>query len=497
MVRDFGNTDYRTDNLNNGTTTPISTTAGVATELMDNKTLTLTVRPTNDHPTISTTALGTTSTVTLAAPLTTPPLADLVLEEDNVDGLAFSGIVVADPLDQPFDPHETVMQLTLTVTNGGLTFNTSGTTLTTNSVLANADGSAPDPTNVNAPPASTYEVAQFIGTTTQLNAVLASVVYFNDLNFNTEDATYFDNLVVKLNDLGNTDYRTAGYAVPGHTMNNNPAEAGGQHLSDLNNVTLPITVLPMNDAPVLTADPSTVTTSTLGITPLPPNLTFDEDSFGGLTFSGIRVNETPDDKYDPDDVIVDVMLTVVHGGLKITTAAGITIRAGATTLATADGTFPDRARIQRHGCLRSADSAWLGCSARCRVGYADLLQRQELQHGRSAGQRSRCRLWSGILAIRIIARTTLIMARGSDQYDGGRCDGVDGQQDVDIDGASDERSSRRSVRRPGDDSTVTPARATPPLADLDGGRQRDGLASVGLWLPIRWISPDPHETVSS
>ena len=56
----------------------------------------------------------------------------------------------------------------------------------------------------------------------------------------------------------------------------------------------------------------------------------------------IRVFETPDDTYDPDVVVVNVTLSVLHGGLTIDET---NLTRGAFALADADGVAPDAANV--------------------------------------------------------------------------------------------------------------------------------------------------------
>jgi hypothetical protein len=114
-----------------------------------------------------------------------------------------------------------------------------------------------------------------------------------------------------VNDSGNTDYLTDGVANNGvgTPLSTNPAAATRLTAT----ATLGLTVLPTNDAPVL----NTVSVTTATIPPA-PNLTLDEDTPSGLSFSGLTINEAADDAFDPEDILVQVKLSVLHGGITIT-----------------------------------------------------------------------------------------------------------------------------------------------------------------------------------
>ncbi|MBI2480889.1 MAG: hypothetical protein HYV60_20345, partial [Planctomycetia bacterium] len=286
--------------------------------LLVSKTHAITVRPTNDPPLVDASSVATTAN---------PARPPLQVDEDSSNGLAFATIRLFDAEDQFYDPHTIQLQLTLTVVHGGLTITPSGATLDgANSVLATAVGAAPDPMNVTG----SYEKVILVGTAAQLETALGTLKYYNDQNFNTEKAANQETLTIDLNDLGNTDYRTAAH------INTSVTVSPAQHL--VHSQTLTLTVLPTNDAPIV--DLTSAVTSTT-IIPTPPQLVYDEDNADGLAFTGIRINELPDETFDPGSVEVDVTLTVKHGGVKIDNLYVGLIQAGTSTLATADGIAPD------------------------------------------------------------------------------------------------------------------------------------------------------------
>ncbi len=195
------------------------------------------------------------------------------------------------------------------------------------STLATLDGTAPGV----AAAVGAYQSVTIQGTIAKLNNQLSTLLYYNDVNFNTEILPLnVETLTIAVNDLGNTDYQTDGTLNDGTTtLNSDPTSAFKLTAT----TTLNLIVLPTNDAP--TIDTSAGTLSQV-------NLTVPEDAPAGLSIVGIQVFENPDDLYDPDDVIVNVTLSVVHGGLKLTTggATGVSVVGALSTLATLDGTAP-------------------------------------------------------------------------------------------------------------------------------------------------------------
>jgi hypothetical protein len=182
-------------------------------------TVALTVRPTNDPPTITVPA-NLKRGVLEGAP------AGLWLV-DPVAGVN-GGIRVAD-VDDLLDPG-IELQVTLSVLNGGLTMNESGVTVEER-VPADADGIAPDSNHV----ADSDQSLTFRGTIAQLNAALATLRYYGDLNFNTGVPGNVERLVIQVDDLGNTDYRP--------------------DRREMAWATVTITVVPVNDPPVLSDVP--------------------------------------------------------------------------------------------------------------------------------------------------------------------------------------------------------------------------------------------------
>ncbi len=335
---------------------------------LDNHSLAVTIEAINDRPTIDDSAIATTTTT-----ITTPAPGLLTLEEDIPSGMSITGIVVGDvdyivgdPTRQ--DNANTELRVTLTVLHGGLTINLAGTLaviVAADSHLVGFSGLSPDPAHAGA--ATTYEVLSVQGTIADLNTVLMTLTYFNDFHFNTEISPANDErLVVEVNDLGYTD-KASGTVFDV----NNPERL-------LASVTHAVTVLPTNDAP--TIDTSAGTLSQV-------NLTVPEDAPAGLSIVGIQVFENPDDLYDPDDVIVNVTLSVVHGGLKLTTggATGVSVVGALSTLATLDGTAPGVAAAV--GAYQSVTIQGTIAKLNNQPKYVAVLQRRELQHGDSAAER--------------------------------------------------------------------------------------------------------------
>ncbi len=263
-------------------------------------TLPITVLPFNDAPTIDVTALVTTAV---------PALPVRQVREDNAAGLLFSGINVNDLADQAFDQHTIRLELTLSVLHGGLTINPSGATLDAAvSMLATATGSAPDPANVTG----SYEVVRLVGTINELNAALGTLRYFNDLNFNT--VSVGERLQITVHDLGNTDYRTPGFpTVSGDRTAGTALTAS---------TSLDLTVLAVNDAPVVTAP-------TLGEVA-------EDAKFGPLVFNAangnaIRVVDVDAEEVGPDNIDggrLAVSLSVSFGTLTLGGTSNLTVLTG-------------------------------------------------------------------------------------------------------------------------------------------------------------------------
>ena len=231
--------------------------------------------------------------------------ANRTVDEDAAAGLAFAGIRVSDR-DDIRDPADIALQVTVDVVHGGLTLGTTAG-LTFNGaeeVAAGADG-------VQPLQAGTYQKRVFRGTIADLNTALGTLKYYGDANFNT--GMLAERLRILVDDLGNTDILTP-------TVNT--------ALTDTDTVAL--IVNPKNDAPAI---------DLTGWRRRPVGGRVDEDSSAGLAFSGILVSDL-DDIHDPTDIVVQVTLDVLHGGVELTPTLGVTYVTAEEILAAADGTEP-------------------------------------------------------------------------------------------------------------------------------------------------------------
>ncbi|MBI2480890.1 MAG: hypothetical protein HYV60_20350, partial [Planctomycetia bacterium] len=172
----------------------------------------------------------------------------------------------------------------------------------TSSILASVVG--PEPIVPN-----TYQSLTLRGTIAALNTAIDTLTYFSDAHFNTE--FILETITVTANDLGNADHRTDGDTNNGTSTFPEGSDAGvGSRLLDME--TFGVTILPINDGPTI---------NVAGV-----NTTVEEDASTGLQFAGLRVLEDQDDPYDPNDVLVQVTLSVLHGGLTInSTTTGVTL----------------------------------------------------------------------------------------------------------------------------------------------------------------------------
>ncbi|MCA9122377.1 MAG: tandem-95 repeat protein [Planctomycetales bacterium] len=311
FVNDLGNTDHATDgNATDGPGTPLSSDASANTALTALSTLSLTVLPTNDAPSIDVSA-GTLSA------------SSLTVEEDDSSGLGVVGIRLSEMADDLYDPDDVVVNVTLSVLHGGLTVDTTGVTLVS-STLASADA-------VEPLVGGTLQSLTLRGTIANLGTALDTLRYFNDADFNTEIIANAETLTIFVNDLGNTDHATDGDAAdgPGTPLSSDPGVSTALTAMEM----LSLTVLPTNDAPVIDVS---------GVTSTPANLTVAEDDASGLQIDMIRVFEDADDVYDPDVVVVNVTLSVLHGGLTIDETNLVRV---ASTLANADSVAPDAGNV--------------------------------------------------------------------------------------------------------------------------------------------------------
>ncbi|MCA9121350.1 MAG: pre-peptidase C-terminal domain-containing protein, partial [Planctomycetales bacterium] len=290
----------------------LSHTASDAKALTTTTTLDLTVLPVNDAPGIDVSA-GTLSA------------SSLTVEEDVASGLGIVGIRLSDLADDLYDPDDVVVNVTLSVLHGGLTIDETNLVRVT-STLADADSMAPDAGNVTG----SFQSVTLQGTIAALNTALDTLVYYNDADFNTEMGSNAETLTILVEDLGNTDYQTDGTPGDG-TTTLSTTSGGGTELTAMEMLSL--TVLPTNDAPVIDVS---------GVTSTPANLTVAEDDASGLQIDMIRVFEDADDVYDPDDVVVNVTLSVLHGGLTIDETNLVRV---ASALADADSVAPDAGNV--------------------------------------------------------------------------------------------------------------------------------------------------------
>ena len=361
-VNDLGYTDW---------TTPIgSEAAGVATEETDQESVLLTVRPTNDVPEIDLSNLATT-----------PPNA--TVGEDAAAGLAFAGIRVLDR-DDLHDPADILLQVTVDVLHGGLVMDETGVNVT-NRVDAAADGAFPDPNHVAAP----YQALTFTGTLLQLNAALATLRYYSDLDFST--GAQSERLAIEVNDLGNTDYRTPGYPV----VSEDPA-AGMRDRE-----TIAITVTTLNDPPVAaddtvnTAEDTRLTVTAAALLandrPGPANESsqtlrmvvggFGPAGHGTVSFDGVRVIYTPDPDYNGPDTFT---YTIDDGDSASTDVGTVSVTVTAVDdppVAVDDNVLPPAAEEtpQTISAASVAGQRPSGTGQREHAGRADRAQR--LRHG--------------------------------------------------------------------------------------------------------------------
>jgi hypothetical protein len=243
-----------------------------STDLISNNvaTVTITIQPKNDPPALRLTATG------------------MSIEEDTGDGLRFNGVFSLSDLDNLLTPG-VQLQVTLDVLYGGLLLNTT-TGLTWNV----ADWVPADPDTGPFQP-GTYQRLVVQGTIAALNTALDDMRYFGSRNFNTglED----ERLVIHVDDRGNVD-------IVLNYLSTDPNLVDPRMIA---RATLPITVLPTNDAPVIT---------------IPDDLdnVLDEDDPAGLLLVapgniGITVDDL-DDLLHPDSIQLQVTVSALFGGLE-------------------------------------------------------------------------------------------------------------------------------------------------------------------------------------
>ncbi len=131
--------------------------------------------------------------------------------EDAPAGLSIVGIQVFENPDDLYDPDDVIVNVTLSVVHGGLKLTTGGATgvsvVGALSTLATLDGTAPGV----AAAVGAYQSVTIQGTIAKLNNQLSTLLYYNDVNFNTEILPLnVETLTIAVNDLGNTDYQTDG-----------------------------------------------------------------------------------------------------------------------------------------------------------------------------------------------------------------------------------------------------------------------------------------------
>jgi VCBS repeat-containing protein len=270
---DFSGTDTFTYRAADAVTGQVSNTIA---------TVTITVHPKNDAPTIDLSALQTTPT-------------GLTLSEDAPAGLAFQGIVVGDLVDDLYDPVDTELQLQLRVRHGGLSIGRTGL-VTIAQVPADADGVAP---LVDADPlVTTYQSVTLRGTIANLNAALNTLVYYGDEDFNT--VVDDELLVIHVNDLGYSDQATIAH---------DPTDPQAMTAR----ATLTLTVEPHNDPPVITL-------------PANLNVTVAEDIGGTATdpsdpdFHGLRLL---DGSLPPVGIVISDLDELLNPGFEVLVAAHV------------------------------------------------------------------------------------------------------------------------------------------------------------------------------
>ena len=241
-------------------------------------TLPITVRPINDDPVADTSGI-----------------LDTEVDEDDPAGLSLATIVVSDG-DDAADPADIRLEVTLSVLNGGLTVDPTY-------MVANIGAGANDP-RVPGVAFATYQQVTLQGTIAELNGLsgLRTLMYYNDLNFNTHELPpngRFQNeeLRIHLDDLGNTDY-----------------QAGQNRYDD---ETVALKVMPINDRPTATVP-----------NPFVFRPTVTEDSTTGVLLAGgpnqILVADI-DDVSDPRNIQLEVTLSVPHGGLLLGSTTRLTV----------------------------------------------------------------------------------------------------------------------------------------------------------------------------
>ena len=292
-VNDMGNTDKAT--LNHVSTNPADAKALTAT-----KSVTLTVTPQQDTPTLPTVPTVPIRTVVEDTPYSLPLIQ--VFDVDARSTLAKNGSTLY------YDP-SWLGQVTLSVAHGSITLNnTNGVTFQTG--FANAT-----------------RTVTFRGTLDALNAVLAAgnVTYLSDPNYNSGDpandpayggtatGTFVvtpDVLTITLDDLGYSDTTI----VPG-----TPGRLGQTAVA-----TVPIQVNPKQDAPQITIRPVVPTNAVMEDAPyaLPQTQIFDVDQRSNVDKAAPGLLT-----YDPD-WIGQVTLSALHGTLTVTNTTGLTFQSG-------------------------------------------------------------------------------------------------------------------------------------------------------------------------
>jgi VCBS repeat-containing protein len=266
-VNDLGNTDVLTP--------PGNTNPAIGTALTGTGTVSITVRPIQDAPTLDVSQASGAVAEEDAATTLGPIVIDDV---DYADG----GIV--------YDP-DWRAQVTLTARHGVLTL----------------PPGTPTPLVFTAGDGAADQTMTFQGTLADLTAALAAVQYRGDLDYNSgnPNATVSnvvpDEILVTLNDLGNTDVTTP----PGNT---DPNHVNALIQTD----TILIRVNPKNDAPEIPTVPGPVSGFEDTVIPIPQIVVADRDQ--------------PDDP----DWIGQVTLSAGQGTLSLTNPffGGITFVTG-------------------------------------------------------------------------------------------------------------------------------------------------------------------------
>ncbi|TVS20550.1 MAG: tandem-95 repeat protein [Planctomycetaceae bacterium] len=238
--------------------------------------------------------------VNTAPEILIPAQLATVVDEDALSGLSLvgaggMGFRVHD-VDDAYEPVEILLQVTVSVQHGGLFMDLTG--------LEVIDQI---PAGANEADVDAHQRLSVRGTIAQLNAALGALTYFGNQDFNT--GTLPELLVIEVNDLGNSDYRTELNAA-------NPDLTWA--LTDVR--TIPLTVQPINDPPeIFFALPSGSSVAAYVV----------EDSATGVLLidangDGIRVDDL-DDIHDPTDITLLVTLTATDGGMLLQSMERVTV----------------------------------------------------------------------------------------------------------------------------------------------------------------------------